>query len=578
MKFDIFGAPENAKVTVEQTAEKDGVLFFDLDMVLEEEAIPKQLTLKWTFDVIDTLCTWSAACDTLRYLRPNFGTHKTHSRIASGMPLHCHFSRDGRNRQTIAVADAKNPISFASGVNEYTASLDCYINFFTVSVAPIKEYHTTIRVDLRDIPYEQAVKEVSKWWETDCGYTPAYVPEHAKLPMNSSWYTYHRGLDEEDIIRECELSKPLGMETILIDDGWQKGDDYSRLGDWLVNTDIFPDFKNFVDRIHKIGMKVMLWFSVPFVGRWDADNHDVENNVYKRFKGMFLNDSGVEWILHFDPRYKEVRDYLIGIYVNAVKTYGLDGVKLDFIDSFGHTDVSLKPDDKRDIKSLEEAINTLMIDIHNALTEINPDILIEFRESYVGPCIRQFGNMLRVHDCAIDALINRADSINLRLVSGNTAVHSDMLMWNKNEPVENAAMQITNCIYCVPQISVKIQELPEDHKKMLGFYLDFWRKNRDILAYGDIFAKNPETNYSMAWGVKDGNAVITAYTDSLVEVGDFKTAKIINSTRYDALIIKNAKGIDFEVVNCMGEVLETGKIDSNLEEINVPLSGIIFIK
>jgi len=186
--------------------------------------------------------------------------------------------------------------------------------------------------------------------------------------------------------------------------------------------------------------------------------------------------------------------------------------------------------------------------------------------------------MLRVTDCPNDALINRTDSINVRLVAGNTAVHSDMLMWNVNEPVENAAMQITNCIYCVPQISVRIQALPEDHKKMLGFYLDFWRKNRDILAYGDIFAKNPETGYSVVCGVKDGNAVITAYTDSLVEIGDLKTAKVINSTKNNFLIIKNAKGRDFEIVNCMGEVLETGNIGTNLEEINVPLSGIIFIK
>ena len=576
MKFDIIGAPENAKITVEQTAEKDGVLFFDLDMVLEEEAIPKKFSLKWSFDVIDTLSTWSPTIKAWRYLGPNWAPQKTTSRIASWMPIHCHFSRDGRNRQTVAVADAKNPIEFTSGVNEYCAWLDCYINFFTVSVAPIKEYHTTIRVDLRDIPYEQAIKEVSKWWETDCGYTPAFVPEHAKLPMNSSWYSYHRELDEEDIIRECELSKPLGMETILIDDGWQWGNGYHQCGDWQVNTDKFPDFTNFVDRIHKIGMKVMVWFSVPFVGKWDPVLPEVENKVYQRFKGMFLNES--EHTFNFDPRYKEVRDYLVETYVTQVKKWGIDGVKLDFIDAFTHTDVSLKPDDRRDIKSLEEAIDTLMIAIRDALTEINPDILIEFRETYVGPCIRQYGNMLRVTDCPNDALINRTDSINVRLVAGNTAVHSDMLMWNVNEPVENAAMQITNCIYCVPQISVRIQALPEDHKKMLGFYLDFWRKNREILAYGDIFAKNPETGYSVVCGVKDGNAVITAYTDSLVEIGDLKTAKVINSTKNNFLIIKNAKGRDFEIVNCMGEVLETGNIGTNLEEINVPLSGIIFIK
>ena len=31
-------------------------------------------------------------------------------------------------------------------------------------------------------------------------------------------------LDVEDIVKECRLSKPFGMETVIIDDGWQTDD------------------------------------------------------------------------------------------------------------------------------------------------------------------------------------------------------------------------------------------------------------------------------------------------------------------------------------------------------------------
>ena len=580
MNFITYGGSPNAKISIEKKAEKDGVLFFDVDMILEEEAVPQQFTVCWNFPIIDTLSTWSPTIKAWRYLAPHWKAQRTTSRTASWMPIHCHFSRDGRNRQTVAVADAKTPISLLSGANDNTAELYCAIEFFTNPVAPIKEYHTTIRIDLRHIPYEQAIRDVTKWWETDCGYTPAFVPEYAKYPMNSTWYSYHRDLAEDDLLRECALSKPLGMETILIDDGWQRGEGHHMVGDWMVNADKFPAFKLFVDKVHEIGMKVMVWFSVPFLGKWSALEEGKENPVYTRFKDMVLNGGtdGFGDTFHFDPRYKEVRDYLVDIYVSRVQEWGIDGLKLDFIDWFNLTDISLKPDDRRDIKSLEEAIDTLMLAVHDALIKVKPDILIEFRETYVGPCIRQYGNMLRVIDCPNDALINRGDTINLRLISGDTAIHSDMLMWNVNEPVENAAMQITNCIFSVPQISMRIQELPEDHKKMLGFYLDFWRKNRDILAYGDIFAKNPEFGYSMAYAVKDKEAVFALYADTAVDIEDMKTAKIINSTRLDALIVENAEGKDFEVVNCMGEVLKTGRIENNVIKINVPLSGIIFIK
>ena len=84
--------------------------------------------------------------------------------------------------------------------------------------------------------------------------------------------------------------------------------------------------KRFVDEIHNLGMKFVIWFSVPFVG--------VMSKNYERFKGMYLgnrsnNDSSI-----LDPRYKEVRDFLCDTYATHVESFGWDGLKLDFIDSF----------------------------------------------------------------------------------------------------------------------------------------------------------------------------------------------------------------------------------------------------
>ena len=53
--------------------------------------------------------------------------------------------------------------------------------------------------------------------------------------------------------------------------------------------------------------------------------------------------------------------------------------------------------------------------------------MIEFRQSYIGPAIRKYGNIFRAGDCPADILSNRIHTIDLRLTSGSTAVHSDML-------------------------------------------------------------------------------------------------------------------------------------------------------
>ena len=100
-----------------------------------------------------------------------------------------------------------------------------------------------------------------------------------------------------------------------------------------------------------------------------------------------------------DPRYKKVRDFLVNTYVNTVKEYDLDGLKLDFIDEFDMRQADEKArayDDKRDTQSLVDAVDMLMTDVRNALSAIKSDILIEFRQNYVGPMIRKYGNMFRV--------------------------------------------------------------------------------------------------------------------------------------------------------------------------------------
>ena len=100
------------------------------------------------------------------------------------------------------------------------------------------------------------------------------------------------------------------MDTVIIDDGWQTDDNnrgYAYCGDWEVTPTKFPDMREFVDRVHAEGMKVMLWYSVPYIG--------VHSKAYQKFHDMLLDSSGKEWFCA-DPRFKEVRGFLTETYVN----------------------------------------------------------------------------------------------------------------------------------------------------------------------------------------------------------------------------------------------------------------------
>ena len=70
----------------------------------------------------------------------------------------------------------------------------------------------------------------------------------------------------------------------------------------------------------------MIWYSVPFLGE--------KSENLNRFKEMTLYHIPELQTYCLDPRFPEVREFLISTYEKAVREWDIDGVKLDFIDSF----------------------------------------------------------------------------------------------------------------------------------------------------------------------------------------------------------------------------------------------------
>ncbi len=569
--FDVISQKENCNVTLNKSINND-ILFVDVKMEQREKAVPKQFSIMWKINGTDCCGLWNSFTRN-HSIRADWGNDGAISRLASGQPVQQITTFNGNNKICVAISDVDTPTKISIGYCEETAEIICQAFFFTLPTNAITEYKAKIRIDMRNVPFYDSVYDTALWWQNEGGYKSAFVPESAKMPMDSLWYSFHQNLQREEIFQECRLSKELGMDTVIIDDGWQTEDNnrgYAYCGDWSVCENKMGDMATLVDEIHKIGQKVILWYSVPFVGLY--------SEKYEEFKNYFLDKSGNEtdfWAL--DPRYKKVRDYLCDIYENAVKEWKLDGLKLDFIDSFVLKGKSLEYDERRDYQSLEDAIHALMTDVKARLTALNEDILIEFRQSYIGPSIRKYGNMLRVGDCPGDILSNRSQIINLRMTSGNTAVHSDMLMWSENDTVENAALQLANVIFSVPQVSMLIKNLPNEHIDMLKFYISFWKEYKNVLLNGKLTAKNPESDYSQACSTFGNTSVFAIYTNNVVEMKNSNII-IVNASGLSSVIVKKAVNKRFILRNCKGEIINSGEVRNSIVEIPMPKAGVLFIE
>lgn len=557
---------------------EENLEFVKLRMVSETEARPPIIQIEWKQPAIDIFSRWVPCIDFNRTINPNWWyDYKT--KATSNAPVTCLYNLSGRNRLTVALSDAMNPIKTKVLLLEEEATVNFYVFLFSEPTHPIKEYEIIFRLDTRDIPYYESIEQVQKWWAAMPGYEPAAVPEIARLPMYSTWYSFHLNLNPDAVIEQCRLSKQLGCEAVIVDDGWQTSNNergYSYCGDWEVTPEKIPDMKDFVSKVHETGMKFLLWYGVPLVGKY--------SKAWAKFKGKFLDSEENDYCV-LDPRFPEVREYLINIYESAVKNWGLDGLKLDFVDSFNLTEHSAdKLGHGRDYDSVPEAVDRLLKDALQKLKRLKPDFMIEFRQSYIGPLMRTYGNMFRATDCPNEALMNRVRTLDVRLLCGDTAAHSDMLMWNHSEPVESAAMQIVNILFSVPQISVLLDKIPEDHLKMVRFWLDFWIKNRDVLLGGKLVPMHPEILYSAVFASTASKVIAVVYSNPIVTLEKDVPGEIIlvNGTFEKRIIVEMAEDYGrarLEVKNCCGETVSSGYINLNngLNVVEIPPAGAAFL-
>ena len=542
----------------------------------DQLAVPPKFNLEWSFPSIDIYQFWNSNINTdkVTYYRNDII-----SRASSQVPLISFINGDDKNRFTFALSDALNKINTNTWLMEEDSRFYCNIELFSEPHPPIQQYSIDIRIDRRQIPFYKSISESTDWWAAMPDYTPAPVPEIARMPMYSTWYSFHQNLDVEEIIKECKIGKKLGLEAVIVDDGWQTLDNnrgYAYTGDWIPER--MGNMGAFVDSLHAFDMKILLWYSLPFIGE--------KANLFNQFNGKYLHhwESQGTWVL--DPRYPEVREHIINTYETALVKWDLDGFKLDFLGWFyadEKTDMTAR--NRRDFASVNEATDRLMTDIMLRLKSIKPDIMIEFRQPYIGPLMRKYGNMFRAADCPNMEIVNRVRTTDLKIASGNTAVHSDMFMWHKDDVVESAALQILNILFTVPQLSVKLDSIPQEHFEMAKFWINYWKENREVLLDGEFIPKNPGALYPVLRSSTDNKEIIAVYNDQLIEIinTDLLAFDVVNAKSSTDIILdfKNDFGkTHIFIYDCLGVLKddESINIQQGMMKITAPPSGLIKFK
>jgi alpha-galactosidase len=551
--------------------EAEGIWYVDLSLTAPAAAQAPPMVLRWSLPCTDILVQWRGGSSGPGF-PPDWGNAAVRGRACSQAPVICLHSASGENRCTIAVEDAVHLSRLIAGVREEDGTLSCRAELFCGAMPPATRFAARLRLDLRSLPWDLALRSLARWWEAI--YPPAPVPDAGKRPMYSTWYSLHQAVDAPAVEAQARVAQAIGLDTVIIDDGWQTLDGqrgYGYCGDW--RPERIPDMAGLVRRLHAAGQRVMLWYAVPFIGFHAA--------AFQRFTGKYLFDDKRKACALLDTRYPEVRQFLIDTYVTAMREWDLDGFKLDFVDAFMLPDQAAAiPKSGMDVADLDESVVRLMTDVMGALRAVKPDVLIEFRQSYNGPVMRTFGNLFRAGDCPVDAIGNRQRVLDIRLLAGSSATHADPQMWHADEPVESAALQLVNTLYGVPQVSVRLDLLPAAHLAMVRFWTAWWTDHRACLMDGDLRVEHPEARYTQATARTDVERITSLYQDvpAVLGEGEPPTIHVVNATRTAGAIIecRVAWRGQLTVRDTTGRIVEarTLNLAAGLHRLAVPPAGL----
>ena len=180
--------------------------------------------------------------------------------------------------------------------------------------------------------------------------------------------------------------------------------------------------------------------------------------------------------------------------------------------------------------------------------------------------------MFRVTDCPADWLSNRVGMVDLRLLSGDTAVHSDMLMWHPDDSVQNAARQLLNVFFAVPQISVRPDRVPETHRAMLRHYLALMAQLQAV-RMAPLRAESPHLLYPLVRARKDETEAIVCYdANQVVHLSDAVRTYVFNATGVEKLLLHSVNA-SYTAYDCLGAETGKGMLTQPYSEVCIPAGG-----
>ncbi len=311
-----------------------------------------------------------------------------------------------------------------------------------------------------------------------------FVNDVKRPILINTWEAAFFDFDDEKLVEIAKAARDMGVEMIVMDDGWfgKRDDDNSGLGDWVVNEKkIKCGLPKLVSQINDLGMKFGIWFEPEMVSE-DSDLFRAHPDWAMEIPGRRAVRSRNQLVL--DVSRREVQDYLIRSINGILDSANIYYVKWDINRAITDLWSNVLPADRQGEISHRYVLG--LYRVMDGIIKTHPDIMFEGCAGGGG----RFDSAMLTYFVQYWSSDNTKPLDNLKLHYGSSFVYPVCTMGahvstaSPMVPIETkAAIAMCGTFgYELDATKLSKEEI-EKCRKMSGYYHKFY----DLNFFGDYY-------------------------------------------------------------------------------------------
>lgn len=315
---------------------------------------------------------------------------------------------------------------------------------------------------------------------------PRYVDRRRPIVINS-WESVVYDVKEETLFRFIENAKDIGIDMVVLDDGWfgKRDNDDCSLGDWVVDKRKLPNgLTAIIEKCKASGMKFGLWFEPEMVSP-DSDLYRAHPEWVMRTTGRDGVRFRNQWVLDFSQR--PAVDHVFASMKKILEENEIDYVKWDMNRSL--TDVT----DAKKYRAYMQGV----YDLYERITTAFPNLFIEGCASGGGrfdPAILYYSPMIWTSD--------NTDAWSRTMVQYSTSLCYPLQTMSNHvsacpniQTGRNISFATRGAVASMGCLGYELHVASEEERAAVRQQTAAYKKDAKVILTGDLYRlKNPFTD------------------------------------------------------------------------------------